>query len=137
MNLLYPVIFDMGIDLGGGDVRMTQECLNGTKVRSTLEEMGRKGVSQRVYFCLDPGFRTYFLEPLPDPLPGQAASAHTEKHTFLDPPALIQLWPDSVHVYFQPVIRLIADRNDSLSASLPLNSNQFLLPMDIGELQLR
>ena len=39
---------DVGIDLGGGDVLMAQQGLNGSQVGSAFNEVGREGMTQSV-----------------------------------------------------------------------------------------
>src|SRR5260221_12147187 len=48
VNLLQPLLNDVGVNLGGRDVRMPEHELNGPEVRSALEQERGKTVPQHV-----------------------------------------------------------------------------------------
>lgn len=48
MNRFQAVFVNMGVNLGGGDVGVTEHDLYGTKVGSMGKEMGGKGVAKAV-----------------------------------------------------------------------------------------
>ncbi len=45
MQCLHSMLRNMGINLRGGQVTMTQQQLHNPKVRAVIEQMGRKGMS--------------------------------------------------------------------------------------------
>ena len=75
---------DVGVDLGGGDIRMAQHGLDGSKVRAVLEQVGGEGVAQDVGAdgaSGDPGFHGIFLEQTPQLLAGQGFAKSTDKQS--------------------------------------------------------
>jgi len=42
---------DMGVNLRGGDIRVTEQQLQGPQIRPALEQMGREAVSERMAAC--------------------------------------------------------------------------------------
>src|SRR5260370_8193822 len=49
INLLQPLLDDMGINLCGRNIRVAQHELDGTQVRAALEQMSGKTVPQHVW----------------------------------------------------------------------------------------
>src|SRR5260370_16543189 len=49
INLLQPLLDDMGINLRGGNIRVAQHELDGTEVRAALKQMRGKTVPQHVW----------------------------------------------------------------------------------------
>ena len=45
IDVLKLVFHNMGIDLGGGDIRVTQHLLNGVQVRAVFQKMHCKTMS--------------------------------------------------------------------------------------------
>ena len=41
-----PPRIDMGVDLGGRDIGVAEQHLNGAKIRAALQQMGREGVAK-------------------------------------------------------------------------------------------
>ena len=48
VNDLEPLAGDMGIDLGSGNVAVSEQHLDHAKIRSVIEQMSRECVSQRM-----------------------------------------------------------------------------------------
>ena len=46
VDVLQLLADDLGVDLGGGDVGVSQHFLNGAQVGPVLQQVGRKGVTQ-------------------------------------------------------------------------------------------
>ncbi len=42
------ILGDMGVDLGGGDIGMTQQGLDAAQVRAALHQMGGEGMAQHM-----------------------------------------------------------------------------------------
>ena len=74
MNLAETGPTDVGIDLGGRDVGVTQHQLHGTQVRTTFKLVRGEGVAQRVgtNTLEDPGLSCVRSDTLPEGLAGQA-----------------------------------------------------------------
>ena len=74
---------DVRVDLGGGDIGMSEHELQGTEVRPMLQEMGGKGVTNgvRSNAPMDPGLPRIRSDRLPEALPRQASTpaSHEEK----------------------------------------------------------
>ena len=62
----------MGIDLGGGEIGVTEHHLHRPQVGSPLQEMGRKGMAQGMGLERRPDPRQFPVSPdhLPEPLAG-------------------------------------------------------------------
>jgi hypothetical protein len=43
-----PLLVHMGVNLGGGDVGMTEQLLDDTQVGSAFEQVGGEGVAKRM-----------------------------------------------------------------------------------------
>ena len=48
VDVLQVVLHHMGVDLGGGDVRVAQHLLDGAEVRAVFQQMDGEGVAQGV-----------------------------------------------------------------------------------------
>ena len=68
-------LIHMGVDLGGADIRMTKEGLHRPQIRSSLEQMGGKGMTQRMNLSLHAGQCDGLLEAFPHPLSGKPPAA--------------------------------------------------------------
>ena len=57
-----------GVDLGGGDIRVAQHFLDGAQIRTVLQQVGGKGVAQRMgsNVLLDPRLLLVVLDELPE-----------------------------------------------------------------------
>ena len=71
------MFIQMGVDLGGGNIAVPQQCLHETKVGATFQQMGRKGMTERMgrNRFLDIGFGAPFIQNIVDHGPGQPFSA--------------------------------------------------------------
>src|ERR1700686_2380314 len=49
VNLLQPLVDDVGVNLGSGNVGVAEHELDGPEVRSALEQMSGKAVPQHVW----------------------------------------------------------------------------------------
>ena len=60
----------MGIDLCGGDIRMSEHELDGSKIRSVFKKMAGKGMPEcmRGYLLADTRLEGIFLDDLKKPL---------------------------------------------------------------------
>ena len=65
---------DVGVDLRGRDVRVTEHQLHGTQVRTPFKQVRGEGVAQRVGGDTfeDPGLSCVRSDTLPEGLAGQA-----------------------------------------------------------------
>jgi len=81
MEFFQPVLVDMGVDLGRGDVGMAQHDLHGAQVGAVGQEVGGKGVAQHVRRdgLADSGCLRRFLDDLPEPEPGHGAAPVADK----------------------------------------------------------
>ena len=66
VHRLEPLLIDVGVDLGSGDVGMTQEFLNDAEVGPVFQEVGREGMPQevRVDVLLNTGLLRAFFDDL-------------------------------------------------------------------------
>jgi hypothetical protein len=67
---------NMGVDLGGRDVGVTEHLLHTSKIRPVVQKVGRERVPKdmgRDLGRIDPAFQGEFLEQLAQPTPGQMA----------------------------------------------------------------
>ncbi len=73
MKFFQPLLIDMGVDLGGGDVCMAEHELHGSQVCAMGQEVGGKGMTQHVRGdgFADSGRPRRLLDDLPE-----AQSAH-------------------------------------------------------------
>src|SRR5581483_3661585 len=72
---------DLGVDLGGGDVGVTQQLLHLVDVHAPAQHVGREAVAQGVRgdAALDAGFAGVALEDEPEALAGQALAAAVDE----------------------------------------------------------
>ena len=73
-----PAFFDMGVDLGGGDVGMAEQFLDDAQVGASAEQMGRKAVAHEVGIDIRFDARAcgVLLDELPNPLGSELFPAH-------------------------------------------------------------
>ena len=81
VDILQVVLHHVGVDLGGGDIRMPQHLLNGTEIRSVFQQMDGEGVAQGVGgdILLDAGGLLVVLDDLPEALAAHALSVHVDE----------------------------------------------------------
>ena len=67
VDILQLLVDQLGIDLGGRNVRVSQHLLDGVEIRAVFQQMGGKGVAQGVRgdFCLNSGLLLIVLDDLP------------------------------------------------------------------------
>ena len=67
MHLDQVLAVDVGVDLSGGDIHVTQHRLNGSKVGPVLQQVGCKGVAQHMRGepGRDPSGQAVLAEELP------------------------------------------------------------------------
>lgn len=77
MHGFKPLPFDMRIDLGRRNIGMTEQCLHRSKIRTALQQMGGKRMSQDMGGNLFADTRTTgsLTEGFPKSLPGQRSTA--------------------------------------------------------------
>ena len=86
VDILQLLVDQLGIDLGGRNVRVSQHLLDGVEIRAVFQQMGGKGVAQGVRgdFCLNSGLLLIVLDDLPKALAAHALPAHIhEQGAFL------------------------------------------------------
>jgi hypothetical protein len=69
MGLAQILGIHMGVDLGGGDVGMTQELLDCSKISPTCQQMGCKRMPQGMDLSIHTAYEPYFSKPFPDAFP--------------------------------------------------------------------
>ena len=81
MDLFKSILVDVGVDLGGGDVRMAKHELDGSQVGTMGQEVGGKGVTQDVrgYGFADAGRSCRLLDDLPETESGHGPASVTDK----------------------------------------------------------
>lgn len=81
MGLDEVLLVQVGIDLSGRDVGVTQELLNDSEVGSAFEEVGGEGVAQEVGidFVGESGLFGSFFDDLSHSVRGERASSDGEK----------------------------------------------------------
>ena len=99
VSLANMLAADLGVDLGGGNVRMAQQLLNHAKVHAAAEHMGREAVAERVrrHRALDAGVARIALDDQPETLPRQALTPAIDEESGLFALA-DQACPGSVNV---------------------------------------
>src|SRR5438445_291981 len=79
VNVLQPVEREMGINLGGRNISVAENSLDGAQVGAVFDHMRGAGVAQHVRRCLAPGGGRRILHHLPDSLAGELHAAMAEK----------------------------------------------------------
>jgi hypothetical protein len=82
MDFLQETSIDLGVDLGGGHGRMTQEFLDHAKVGAALEQMGGKRMSQHVRMkpTLESRRARVLSQDAPKPHAAQLAAPAVQEH---------------------------------------------------------
>lgn len=82
IDLSHRVAADVCIDLRGGDGRMAQHFLDDPHVRSTLQQVGGKGMSQAVrrYVCGELCSSGHVLQDSPGTLAGEFTASGIEEN---------------------------------------------------------
>lgn len=81
INLFQPFPADMGINLGRGNLAVTQKHLHRPEVCSMLQEMRGKRMPEdvRMKFLFKPGFLPVGFQDFPYSLPGKSPAASGQK----------------------------------------------------------
>ena len=81
VELFEIFLIDVGIDLGGADVRVPEHRLNEPEIRPPLQQMRGKGVAQgmRGEVLGDPGLEGIVPEELPKPMPAHPSPPVVQK----------------------------------------------------------
>ena len=81
MDLFQALVVDMGINLGGGDIGMSQQFLNDPQVGSVLKQVGSEGVAQEMGINIPgkSGLTGAFLHDFPDPVRTEGPTSYGEK----------------------------------------------------------
>jgi len=82
MNFLQPLSFDVRINLGRGNIGMTEHGLHRSKIRSTFQQVCRERMSQNVGGNLfdDASASSALTKRFPKPLPGEWSAAARDEH---------------------------------------------------------
>src|SRR5687767_1293020 len=82
MNRAKVFAIDVGVDLGGREIGMSQHLLHGAEIRSALEQMGGKAVPQRMRRDAlgDPGPLSGAANDAPGTHAGERLAARIEQY---------------------------------------------------------
>src|SRR5467141_211447 len=137
VNLLQPLFDDVGVNLGGRNIRMPEHELNGPEVRSALEQVRGKTMPQHVRRKSHTHARLASIgrKYLPDADAAQRRSAaiHEQRRTagyFAE-----QLRPGVAEILFDDGERLLANRNNAFLVALADAANTADLGIEIGDAQ--
>ena len=131
----------VGIDLGGGDVGVTQHHLHCPKVSSPLQQVGCKGMAYCMGFERGPDSRQFAVAPehLPEPLTSHPLPSAGQKDHGRTLP-LEQTLPSMVPVLLQRLPGGVAQRNgpdlSALSLTVQIPHVEIQVP-DLQRHQLR
>ena len=83
-NLL---IYHLGVNLGGGDIAVSHQLLQGAQISTVFQKMNRKAVAQSMggNILLNMGFLLIELQNLPESLTADSLAAHVYKPVSLYP----------------------------------------------------
>ena len=119
VNRLEPRLEDVGINLSGRQIGVTEHHLDGTQVGPAVQQMRRKRVSQDVRAQRSRQLRAnaVALQDLPKADPTEGSPSHVDEQARRRP-AFEQFWPPFALVGADPRGRLLADRDEALFVSL-------------------
>ncbi len=82
MEFLKPSLGHLGIDLGGGQIRVAEQDLNRAEICAVFEKMGGKGMPKHMwgYHPSNTGHPGVLPEEFPAGLPGQRAAGAVKKN---------------------------------------------------------
>src|SRR5664280_2848951 len=139
--VLDPFASQMCVQLCGADARMSEQLLNDAQVRSSLQQVGRERMPERVRAdpvpkTGAPGRRAKYLPPSPAIQP---LAAHGEK----DRPSAVRVpapcrkpaGPDVGDVAPQPGHRHLPDRHLALAIALAYHAHQTRVQRDVLQVQ--
>src|SRR3989442_268935 len=111
---------DMGIDLGGRDVGMSQHDLQATKVRSAFEQVGGEAMAEHVggKAAENSRFPAVSRQEFPESLTGETTAARGYKQIAAGA-ALQQSRPAGRQILFYGLDRCLPCRDQSLLIPLP------------------
>lgn len=120
MHRLKPLLVNVGIDLGRGNVSVTQHLLNDAQIGAIAEQMGRKTMSQqmRINIRFEPGTPCHRLYDLPDADRCESASAVGKKN-FAAGSAPNESRPLFFKIFREGGTGLAPDRHKSRFVSFP------------------
>lgn len=120
-----PVLLNVRVSLGGGYVRMTQQFLNGTKIRTTLKQVSCERVPQGVRrellrdTCLQPPLP----ENLPKPHPREPPAGWIQED-MRSTNVLVENRSRLLDIVLEHRRRLRVHGDDALLVSLPTGSQE-------------
>src|ERR1700739_4207693 len=132
VQLLQPLACYVGVDLGGGQIAVTEQHLHHAQVGAVVEQMGGKGVPQSVRreFLADAGLARVTLDDVPEGLARHAiATPGREQVVGL---ALEQdLAARAAREFLERAHRLLAERNQPLAIALAEDPDDALVEVDL------
>src|SRR6266850_1743064 len=137
VNLLQPLLDDVGVNLRRRNVRVAEHELNGPEVRSALEQVRGETVSQHVWgkryahACLASIGREYL--PDADTAQWRAAAIHEQRRAAWD--FAEQLRPGIAEVFFDDGERLFANGNNSFLVAFADATNTANFGIEIRDAQ--
>src|SRR5262245_41812141 len=115
VDVLQALARQVGVELGGGHVRVAQHLLDGAEVAAAGEQVRREGVAQRVraHLVREPGGDGVATDDLVQALPGEPAAAEVDEQVRLGG-ALYQPGAAALEVDAERLQRRLPDRHDAL-----------------------
>src|SRR5882724_9014517 len=122
---------DMCINLRSSNIGMTQQSLHTPQIRSMLHHVRRTTMPQHMRTSLTP-HRSRPAHHLPDPLPRQRISPHTQKQRpSHSPPTPYQTRPPQSQIFFQSLDSRAPQRNNPFLIALTSHLRPPLIEMQI------
>lgn len=115
MDRLQPLLVDVGVNLGGGNVRMAKHHLHSPQVRAVGEQVCGKGVSEHMggNWLRDTGITCRLFYNLPEPQSCHAAASPGHKEV-ITPLSFEYKRSCSFQVVIELVFSLVTERDQSL-----------------------
>lgn len=132
MEAFHALTRDVGVDLGGGKIRVTEQHLHDSQVCPMIEEMGRKCVAQRVRRerFVDTRRLRVPLDEIPKRLTRHRL-ATTSRKEMIGPSLPEDLLPRALFETSQPVDRLGTKRDETLAITFAHDAHDTLVEIDL------
>src|SRR6185503_12247892 len=137
VQLFHALARDVCIDLCSRDVAVAEKQLHDAQVRTVVEQVRRERVPDRVrrQLLLDAGFARVALDDVPEGLARHAVAAARREQVF-GLPLEQDLDAGTVDEFFDPVLRLVAERNEPLAIALADDAEHTLIQVDLIDLEI-
>ena len=132
VQAFHTLASDMGVDLGGGEVRVTEQHLHDSQVSPMIEQMGRKRMAQRVRRerLVDTGRLRMPLDEIPERLTRHRFASSSRKE-MIGTSLSEDLLPSALLETPQPIDGFGTERHETLAVAFSHDTHDALIEVHL------